>query len=152
MGKRIYAPALRLGWRKSEGRNTGGTRGARARRAESAANPVANRAPSVLSAVAEEFAAAERSGFSGADPARAFVEPQHLSYPFAYERIAQLFDSPNAPDLIVNPKSYAFGPQPRHHAALDVVQSRAPLVFSGPGVKPGESDAAVRNIDIAPTI
>ena len=41
-------------------------------------------------------------------------------YPFAYERIAQLFDSPNAPDIVVNPKAYAFGRQPGQHGALDV--------------------------------
>jgi len=115
-------------------------------------NPVEKQDPSALSTAAEELAAAGRSGFSGTDPARAFVEPEHLTYPFAYERIAQLFDSPNGPDLIVNPKSYAFGRQAGQHGALDIIQSRAFLFFSGPGVKAGVIDAACRETDIAPTI
>jgi hypothetical protein len=115
-------------------------------------NPIGKQDPSVLSTVAEELAAAAASGFSGTDPARAFVEPEHLTYPFACERIAQLFDSPNGPDLIVNPKSYAFGRQPGQHGALDIIQSRAFLFFCGPGVKAGMVDGACRQTDIAPTI
>jgi hypothetical protein len=65
------------------------------------------------------------------------MEPATLSYPLAYEKIAQLFDSPNAPDMIVNPKSYQYGRQPGQHGAADVVQARAPLVFSGPGIGQG---------------
>jgi len=81
------------------------------------------------------------------------VEPEKLTYPFAYERLSQLFDSPNAPDLVVNAKSYAYGRQPGQHGALDVIQSRSPLVFSGPGVRKGvDVDAPSRQIDIAPTI
>jgi len=59
-----------------------------------------------------------------------------VTHPFAYERIAQLFDSPRAPDIMVSPKAYTYGIQPGQHGALDVVQSRAPLIFSGPGVSP----------------
>ena len=65
-------------------------------------------------------AAAKLGPLRHANQAKAFVEPEQLSYPFAYERIAQLFDSPNAPDIVVNPKSYAFGRQPGQHGALDV--------------------------------
>ena len=87
------------------------------------------------------------------DPASAFIEPEVTTYPYAYERIAQLFDSPNAPDLVVNPRSFAYGRQPGQHGGLDVVQARAPLVFSGPGVKAGAVvDAEARAVDIAPTI
>ena len=60
----------------------------------------------------------------------AYIEPSQVSYPYAYERIAQLFDSPYAPDLVISPKCYAFGRQPGQHGALDVVQSRAPLAFA----------------------
>ena len=101
----------------------------------------------------EEVAAARASGFPGVDPNLAYVEPEHVSHPFAYERISQLFDSPNAPDLVVNPKPYAFGRQPGQHGALDVIQSRSPLIFSGPGIRKGvHTDAISRQIDIAPTI
>ncbi|OGO50779.1 MAG: hypothetical protein A2148_03575 [Chloroflexi bacterium RBG_16_68_14] len=115
-------------------------------------NPVESQDPRAVATIEEELEAARRSGNPTDDPNQAFIEPEQLSYPLAYERIAQLFDSPNAPDLVVNPKCYAFGRQPGQHGALDVVQSRAPLAFSGPGVRPGVSDDAVRHIDIAPTI
>jgi phosphonoacetate hydrolase len=115
-------------------------------------NPIEQQGTDVLRTLADELAAAERSGFSETDPARAFVGPEHLTYPFAYERISQLFDGPNAPDLIVNPKSYAFGRQPGQHGSLDVIQSRALLFWHGPGVRAGVIDAACRQVDIAPTI
>jgi hypothetical protein len=86
-------------------------------------------------------------------PQRAFVEPENLTYPYAYERLSQLFDSPNAPDLAVNPKSYAYGRQPGQHGALDVIQARSPLLFYGPGIKKGAMvDAEACQVDIAPTI
>jgi len=115
-------------------------------------NPIADQDPTRLSTKAEELEAAAKSGFSGTDPARAFIEPEHVSYPLAYERIAQLFDSPNAPDIVISPKSYAFGRQPGQHGALDVVQSRAPLVFSGPGVIAGETDVICSHVDVTPTL
>jgi hypothetical protein len=77
------------------------------------------------------------------------VEPQNLSHPLAYERIAQLFDSSNGPDLMVSPKSYAWGRQPGQHGSIDVVQSRAPLVFSGPGIRPGATDTLCAQVDVA---
>jgi hypothetical protein len=116
-------------------------------------NPVANQDRRAVATIDEELAASKASGFPGIDPNTAYIEPEHNSYPFAYERIAQLFDSPNAPDLVVNPKAYAFGRQPGQHGALDAIHARSPLVFSGPGIKQGALiDAPSRQIDIAPTI
>lgn len=115
-------------------------------------NPIANQDPTALATLAEEMEAAARSGYSGSDPMQAFLEPEHITYPLALERIAQLFDSPNAPDIVISPKSYAFGRQPGQHGALDVVQSRAPLVFFGPGIKPGVTDAVCAQVDVAPTL
>ena len=110
-------------------------------------NPIANQDFRALATLEDELAAGTGEVETN------FVEPEKLTYPYAYERIAQLFDSPNAPDLIVNPKSYCYGRQPGQHGALDVIQSRSPLVFSGPGVKRGEYiEVASRQIDIAPTI
>ena len=81
------------------------------------------------------------------------MSPETLSYPLAFERIAQLFDSPNAPDIVINPYSYAYGRQPGQHGSADVVQSRALLVFSGPGIKDrGTTDALCAQVDIAPTL
>ncbi len=112
-------------------------------------NPLARQDPRALSTLEEELAA----GRDPSDPQRAYVEPEHLTHPYAYERLSQLFDSPNAPDLAVSAKSYAYGRQPGQHGALDVIQSRSPLIFSGPGVKRGEVvEALPRQIDIAPTI
>ncbi len=116
-------------------------------------NPIANQDYRAIATIDEELAGAKASGFPGIEPNLSYVEPEHNAYPFAYERIAQLFDSPNAPDLAVNPKAWAFGHKPGQHGALDAIQARSPLVFSGPGIKRGElTDAESRQIDIAPTI
>ncbi len=115
-------------------------------------NPIANQDPFAVSTIEGEIAAAHASGNPCADPNSAFFEPHALSHPFAYERIAQVFDSPRGPDLVVSPKAYAYGIQPGQHGALDVVQSRAPLIFSGPGVRPGRHAVAARHVDIAPTL
>ncbi len=115
-------------------------------------NPVANQDSFAVSTIAEELAASAAGGHSSTDSNRAFIEPHRVSHPFAYERIAQLFDSPRAPDIMVSPKAYTYGTQPGQHGALDVVQSRAPLIFSGPGVKRGTHRVAARHVDIAPSI
>ena len=115
-------------------------------------NPIANQDPFIVSTIDEELDAAGRSGNRTDDPNRAWFEPHVLSHPYAYERIAQLFDSPRAPDLVLSPKAYAYGIQPGQHGALNVVQSRAPLVFSGPGVRRGLFKLGARQVDVAPTI
>ncbi|MBX3023413.1 alkaline phosphatase family protein [bacterium] len=115
-------------------------------------NPLADQRHDRIASCDDELAAAAASGHPTDDVNRAFIEPAQLSYPHAFERIAQLFDSPFAPDLVVSPKCYAFGLQPGQHGALDVVQSRAPLAFAGPGIRPGLYDDAPRHVDIAPTI
>lgn len=112
-------------------------------------NPLERQDHRALATLADELEAAGNPE----DIQQAFIEPERLTYPYAYERISQLFDSPNAPDLIVNPKSYAYGRQPGQHGALDVVQSRSPLIFSGPGVKRGVMvEAEAKQVDVAPTI
>lgn len=115
-------------------------------------NPIAAQDHTVLLTCADELRAAAQSGHPTEDPNSCFIEPAELTYPHAYERIAQLFDSPNAPDLVVSPKAYAFGLQIGQHGALDVVQSRAPLAFAGPRVRPGNYWLPARHVDVAPTI
>ncbi len=115
-------------------------------------NPVEQQDPLALHTVALESAAAAASGFDSHDPTRRFIAPEHQTYPFAYERIAQLFDSPNAPDLAISPRDWCSGSQPGTHGALHVRQARAPLWFSGPGVKVGRHTMAARAVDIAPTV
>jgi hypothetical protein len=114
-------------------------------------NPIACDDPHALRSVEQERAAARASGFEADDPARRFIAPEQQSYPFACERIAALFDSPNAPDLVISPRDWCQGVQPGTHGALHVRQSRAPLWFAGPGLRAGVHDLAARAVDIAPT-
>ena len=114
-------------------------------------NPIANQDPLALATLAEEQRAAAAGGFDADDAARRFIAPAQQSYPFGYERAAQLFDSPNAPDLAVSPRDWCQGTQPGTHGALHVRQSRAPLWFSGAGVRRGRHALALRSVDIAPT-
>jgi hypothetical protein len=114
-------------------------------------NPIGNQDPHALRTLAEEKAAARASGFDPEDPARRFIAPEHQSYPFAYERVAQLFDSPNAPDLVISPRDWCWGIHRGIHGALHVRQARGPLWFSGPGVRVGRHELAARAVDIAPT-
>jgi hypothetical protein len=114
-------------------------------------NPVANQDALALATLADERRASAASGFDAHDAARRFIAPEQQSYPWAYERAAQLFDSPNAPDLAVSPRDWCQGTQPGTHGALHVRQARAPLWLSGPGVKRGRHALALRAVDIAPT-
>ncbi|MDO8362389.1 MAG: alkaline phosphatase family protein [Actinomycetota bacterium] len=114
-------------------------------------NPIADDDPLALTTIAAERAAAAAGGFDPDDPARRFIAPEQQSYPFGYERVAQLFDSPNAPDLAVSPRDWCSGSQPGTHGALHVRQARAPLWLSGPGVLVGRHELALRATDIAPT-
>jgi hypothetical protein len=115
-------------------------------------NPIEAQSHTAVATCEEELAAACASGRPSDDVNRAFIEPSQLTYPHACERIAQLFDSPYAPDVAISPKCYTFGLQPGQHGALDVVQSRAPLAFAGPGIRPGLYGSGPRHVDIAPTI
>jgi phosphonoacetate hydrolase len=79
------------------------------------------------------------------------------TYPHAYEQVAQLFDSPAAPDLcVIHSASHNWEDQGGHigeHGSLGVIQSRAPLVFAGKGVRAdGVVAKAARLIDVAPTV
>ena len=76
------------------------------------------------------------------------------SYPLAFERIAQVFDHPCAPDLCAaaHGRPPARCP-PGEHGSLDVVQSRAPFIASGAGVRPlGLVPGHCRLVDVAPTV
>ncbi|MBW2382302.1 MAG: alkaline phosphatase family protein [Deltaproteobacteria bacterium] len=115
-------------------------------------NPIQDQDPDALRTLAAERHAAEASGFQADDPRRRFIAPEHQSHPFAYERIAQLFDSPHAPDLILSPCDWSFGLQKGQHGGLHVRQSRAPLWIAGRGVVPGIHDLAARAVDLAPTL
>ncbi|MGC6419296.1 MAG: alkaline phosphatase family protein [Bradymonadia bacterium] len=81
-----------------------------------------------------------------------FLSNEQESYPLPLLRIATLFHAEDAPDLIYGVRSYSRGGV-GSHGGLDLLQSRAALLFSGPGIKSGVvlQDAA-RLVDIAPTL
>jgi hypothetical protein len=79
------------------------------------------------------------------------------AYPHAFEHLAQVFDHPSAPDLVVqHSAAHYWGDQGGHlgeHGSLGVVQSRAPFVASGAGIEPrGFVERSCRLIDLAPTV
>jgi hypothetical protein len=79
------------------------------------------------------------------------------AYPFAFEQVAQLFDSPSAPDLVVqHSAAHNWEDQGGHrgeHGSIGVVQARAPFVMAGAGVaRRGLVPAACRLVDVAPTV
>ena len=79
------------------------------------------------------------------------------SYPHAFDHLAQIFDHPFAPDLVVlHTAAHYWGDQGGHlgeHGSLDVVQARAPFIAAGAGIRAlGVVDDSCRLIDVAPTI
>ncbi|HEX7167966.1 MAG TPA: alkaline phosphatase family protein [Acidimicrobiales bacterium] len=96
--------------------------------------------------------------FAGVDVERSNRFPRRTenSYPNGYEQVAQLFDSPYAPDLcVIHTAAHNWEDQGGHrgeHGSIDVVQARAPFILAGKGVRPeGMVDRACRLIDVAPT-
>ena len=112
-------------------------------------------------------------GYSSTDSRVGFVPPEQMHYPFAMERIAQNFDDPRAGDFMLVPASWSTGGFSTH-GNLGSLQSRAPLVMMGPGIRSAADvdgddalynvdelgdgdetlliDEAVRQVDIAPTV
>ncbi len=79
------------------------------------------------------YAAGERVAVDGTDPIGDAEE-----YPYAVERLADLFTDPNAPDVAVVHTGGHYWPErgghPGEHGSLNAEQSRAPLVLAGCGV------------------
>jgi len=80
------------------------------------------------------------------------------AYPYAASRILSLFADPTrSPDVaVMHTPRHFFPGQGGHvgeHGSLDVIQSRAPLLLSGKGVRAqGMVDAHARLVDVAPTL
>jgi hypothetical protein len=80
------------------------------------------------------------------------------AYPYPADRLASFFaDASRSPDLVVVHAPRHFFPEAGghigEHGSLDVVQSRAPLVFSGAGVTgSGALDEHARLQDVGPTL
>lgn len=84
--------------------------------------------------------------------------PRHdNAYPHAAEHLAQVFDHPSAPDLVVlHTGAHYWGDQGGHlgeHGSLGVLQARAPFIGAGAGIAArGVVDESCRLVDVAPTI
>jgi phosphonoacetate hydrolase len=79
------------------------------------------------------------------------------SYPHAFDHLAQLFDHPSAPDLVVlHSAAHFWGDQGGHlgeHGSLGIVQARAPFIAAGAGILPlGQIEQSCRLVDVAPTV
>jgi phosphonoacetate hydrolase len=79
------------------------------------------------------------------------------AYPFAAVRLHGLFTDSRAPDLaVVHTGAHCWPERGGHlgeHGSLNAVQSRAPLVLSGPGVAArGVVDRVARTVDVAATL
>ena len=97
--------------------------------------------------------------FAGLADERAVPFPDRTTnaYPFAFEQVAQLFDSPAAPDLcVMHSAAHNWEDQGGHrgeHGSIGIVQARAPFLIAGAGVAArGMVPSACRLIDIAPTV
>ncbi|MEA3076767.1 MAG: phosphonoacetate hydrolase [Actinomycetota bacterium] len=97
--------------------------------------------------------------FAGVEDERANAFPARTanSYPNGYEQVAQLFDSPDAPDLcVVHSAAHNWEDAGGHrgeHGSIDVIQARAPFVLAGAGTRAlGMVDRHCRLIDVAPTV
>lgn len=107
-------------------------------------NPLADQAVDRFAGVASERAAR-------------FPTRTQNAYPNAYEQVAQLFDSPHAPDLVVfHTAGHHWADRGGHigeHGSIDAIQSRAPFIIGGRGVQSlGRVDRSARLTDVAPTI
>lgn len=79
------------------------------------------------------------------------------SYPFAYDHLAQVFDHPDAPDLVVaHTGAHYWGDQGGHlgeHGSLGILQSRAPFIAAGAGItERGLVPQGCRLIDVASVV
>ena len=78
-------------------------------------------------------------------------------YPYAATRLQSLFSDPRAPDLaVVHTGAHCWPERGGHlgeHGSLNAVQSRAPLLLSGPGVTlRGVVDKVARTVDVGATL
>jgi len=89
-----------------------------------------------------------------ADPS---PDHERNSYPLPWMRLSSFFTDPRSPDIaVVHTGKHFFPEQGGHegeHGSLGVIQSRAPLVLSGAGVRSrGALDHHARLVDVMPTL
>jgi phosphonoacetate hydrolase len=105
---------------------------------------------------ADPLADDDATRFLGAEAelAAGVPAPRDEARPHAHDEIAQLFDSPDAPDLaIVHAANHRFHGNVGEHGSLGTVQRRAPLLLAGAGVRTdGWIEGHARTVDVAPTL
>lgn len=76
------------------------------------------------------------------------------AYPHARDSIAQFFDGPHAPDLVIgHTSSHHFDSHFGQHGSLGVTQGRAPFIAAGAGIRhDGFVDRSTRTVNVAPTV
>ena len=79
------------------------------------------------------------------------------SYPLPWPRLSSFFTDPRSPDVaIVHTAGHYFPDEGGHHGehgSLDVIQSRAPFLLAGAGVRSrGLVDGYARLVDVMPTL
>jgi phosphonoacetate hydrolase len=94
---------------------------------------------------------------AGRDPVADQDPCSDAGYPFAALRLHSLFSDPRAPDLaLVHTGGHHWPEKGGHlgeHGSLNALQSRAPLLLSGPGVSArGVVDGVARTVDVAATL
>ena len=94
--------------------------------------------------------------FIGHDVERSARFPDRAAnaYPIAFDSIAQFFDSPEAPDLLVTHTARHFADgYLGQHGSLATVQARAPFLAAGAGIRSlGTLARATRVVNVAPTV
>lgn len=98
-----------------------------------------------------------RTLLAGRDPIADQDPYGDRSYPFAAVRLHSLFSEARAPDLaVVHTGSHCWTDRGGHlgeHGSLNGLQSRAPLLLSGSGVRAsGIVEAVARTVDVAATL
>ncbi|MEJ7583787.1 MAG: hypothetical protein WKF43_06770, partial [Acidimicrobiales bacterium] len=91
------------------------------------------------------------------EAAHPYPDRTATSYPYAYEMVAQVFDSPAAPDVMCMHTSAHnwedHGGERGEHGSMGVVQARAPFILAGAGVQAhGLMPRSCRLVDVAPTV
>jgi predicted AlkP superfamily pyrophosphatase or phosphodiesterase len=122
------------------------------------------RDPSALPDLATEIAAAtlattETAPATEVGVVRRFLPPEHVTYPYPYERLAAELDDADSADILVNPVPAGDEGDVRGgHGALDVTQSRSTLLVSGraarrkPLAADDERAMEIKHVDVAPTV
>ncbi len=84
----------------------------------------------------------------------AFPHRSQNAYPYAHDSIAQFFDGDHAPELVaVHAGGHHFNSHFGEHGSPCAVQSRAPFIAAGAGVRAeGLVDRHARMVDFAPTV